>query len=644
VWRAFGTIRDSQGDRMHTLVATCIPADQVSRAAGALPRRSPFDGLTLVQKFSILSFLCVLGITVAVSAVWDGFLRSHFISYDAAIVGELVDVLLTQTLPASYLEHGQEANAAGYERVFGGMVGSAGIVRVIVYDVTGRVVWSDARDIIGTRVDHAENAKFHGALDGRIEASVVRTADSAHRHDLAAHERLTEIYLPMRYAKAGRVLGVLEIYREAPFALLDPVLSVGWVVGGGGGLLLYLMLFLIIHRSSRTQARLERELTAHARSLEERVGERTKELLAKTREASQLYEDMKTTKEYLENLIASSVDGIVTVGARRRVTFASRGAQRILGGGGHALVGTSVVRYWTAGRRELRALRKQLAATGRVENYETELRAADGRNVHVNISASLLGGTDGRVTGVLAVVKDVTDLRKMQVQMVRGERLAAAGLLAAGVAHEVGNPLTCISSLAQVLRGRPQQTEVAQGLEDIEQHAGRIERILQGLTQLTHPGPLPFQECAIEEIVRSAMHLARHNPAARRMDIRATLDPGLTPIRIAPDQLLQVFLNLILNAADAGGALVIEATAANDAVRIAFRDTGRGMSRDQLRRLFDPFYSTKESGPHMGLGLFVSLEIVRQHGGTIVADSELGSGSTFTVVLPTEREGRRTCP
>jgi signal transduction histidine kinase len=72
-------------------------------------------------------------------------------------------------------------------------------------------------------------------------------------------------------------------------------------------------------------------------------------------------------------------------------------------------------------------------------------------------------------------------------------------------------------------------------------------------------------------------------------------------------------------------------------VRIAFRDTGRGISRDQLRRLFDPFHSTKESGQHMGLGLFVSLEIVRQHGGTIVADSELGSGSTFTVVLPTER-------
>lgn len=617
---------------MPTLPAASSRTGEVPPPALAR-RRSPFGRLTLLQKFSLLSFLCVLGITIAVSAVWGGFLRAYFIAYDAAVVGELVDTLLTQTLPASYLEQGHEADAARYEELFAGMVGSAGIVRLIVYDLTGRIVWSSARDIIGITVD---NPKLHGALNGRIHASVVTTGDSEHRRGLTGYDRVEEIYLPVRSRRDGRALGVLEIYREAPFDLLSRLLTIGWVVAGGGGLVLYLMLFAIVRRSSQTQSRLEEALTAHARSLEDRVAERTAELVAKTREASALYEDMKTTKEYLENLIASSVDGIVTVAAGGRVTFASHGARRILGDA-QELAGTSVARYWTTGARELRAFRQRLVDAGRVENYETELRAADGRAVHVNMSASLLRATEGQTTGMLAVLKDVTDLRKMQVQMIRGERLAAAGLLAAGVAHEVGNPLACISSLTQVLSTRTRDADLEQGLRDIEVHAGRIERILEGLTQLTRPGPLPFQDCSIEPLVRSAVHLAQHNPRARRMSISTTFASELPTVRVAPDQLLQVFLNIILNAADAGGALAIDATATSDAVRIAFRDTGWGMSRDQLRKLFDPFYSTKESGQHMGLGLFVSLEIVRQHGGTIVADSELGSGSTVTVILPTER-------
>jgi PAS domain S-box-containing protein len=618
-------------------MVTTVPggrnAEGVSRL-GRFLRDVPYGRLTLLQTFSLLSFMCVLGITVAVCAAWGAYVRANLIRHDAAVVGDLVDALLPRTLPSAYLQRAPNGDTTVYDQAFRQIVSSAGIVRLILYDPTGRILWSDERGLIGALVE--ENSELRAAARGRIQVGIVQPRKEEHRA-LRAYDRLEEIYLPLKYEKDGPVLGVLEIYRQPPLALLGRLLSGIWILSGVGGLILYLLLFVIVRRSSRKQARMESELTAHARILEERVNERTAELLAKTREASSLYEDMKATKEYLENLIASSVDGIVSVDTRGRVTFASQGAQRIFGRDAAALVGTSVAQYLTGGGAELRRLWKALRSTRRIENYETDLRGADSRVLSVNISASPLRGHDRRVVGVLAVVKDVTNHRKMQMQMVRAERLAAAGLLAAGVTHEVGNPLTCISSLAQVFGARARDPEIRQGFNDIELHAGRIERILQGLTQLTRPTVLPFQDCSVENIVRSAMQLAQHNPAARRMRISAAFDATLPPIHVAPDQLLQVFLNLILNAAEAGGDLAIEAAAEGAEVRIAFRDTGGGMSDEQLGKLFDPFYSVKEGEQHMGLGLFVSHEIVRQHGGTIVAESKLGSGSTLSVLLPAER-------
>lgn len=351
----------------------------------------------------------------------------------------------------------------------------------------------------------------------------------------------------------------------------------------------------------------------------------------------QLFHEIKTTKEYLENLIESSVDAIVTVNPRGLLTFVSQGAYRMFGYRPEDVLGTCVLPYVVKGEKEIEALQKLLADKGRVQNYETELYAADNRILSVNLSATLLHDATGQVTGVLAVVKDVTGLRKLQQQMIRSERLAATGLLAAGVAHEVGNPVACISSLAQVLLARVADPAIRRGLQDIQIHVGRIQGIIQDLAQLARPAPFQFRESSVNDIVQNAIAVARHNPAARKMKITMALDAALPRARVAPDQLLQVFLNLILNAAEAGGDLTIRTTPEGGQVRAVFSDTGHGISADELRRLFDPFYSTKDAERHMGLGLFVSHEIVRQHGGALLAESEPGRGSTFTIVLPAER-------
>jgi PAS domain S-box-containing protein len=354
-------------------------------------------------------------------------------------------------------------------------------------------------------------------------------------------------------------------------------------------------------------------------------------------ENARLLRETKNTKEYLENLIASSVDAIVTLDPLGRITFVSKGGQRMFGYDDGELIGRPVRALWACGPQDFRTFRARLVRSGRVENYETELAMGTGARLVVNISASFLRGAADEVSGILAVVKDVTSLRRLHEQVVRSERLAAAGLLAAGVAHEVGNPLTCISSLAQFLMARASDPAIREGLENIEVHVDRIGRILQDLTQLTRPAPAMLSQASLKDLVDTAVNLARHNPVVRRMRVENVVEPTLPSVWVAPDRLVQVFLNLILNAADAGGELTIRAVRASSAIRVIFEDRGRGMTSDEMRRIFDPFQSTKDNETHLGLGLFVSHEIVRQHGGELSVDSQPGVGSAFTVVLPLEQ-------
>jgi PAS domain S-box-containing protein len=353
-------------------------------------------------------------------------------------------------------------------------------------------------------------------------------------------------------------------------------------------------------------------------------------------ENARLLRETKNTKEYLENLIASSVDAIVTLDPLGRISFVSKGGRRMFGLSDGEMIGRPVRSLWACGPRDFRTFRARLVRSGRVENYETELAMDNGARLVVNISASFLRGAAGEVTGILAVVKDVTSLRRLHEQIVHSERLAAAGLLAAGVAHEVGNPLTCISSLAQVLKARASNPAIREVLENIEVHVDRIGRIVQDLTQLSRPTPATLSDASLKDLVDTAVNLARHNPVVRRMRVESAVEPTLPPVRVASGRLVQVFLNLILNAADAGGNLTIRAVRASDAIRVIFEDSGCGITSDEMRRIFDPFHSTKDDETRFGLGLFVSHEIVRQHGGDLLVESQPGAGSTITVVLPLE--------
>ena len=719
--------------------------------------------LSVSQRFGLLSFFCVLAITVLVCVASSAVLRRQLVVHDGAVIADLASRLFTSSVPADFFAVPSGAPPAGAERLRE-FARSEQVVRFMVYDTDGWVLWSDDPSL----TDHhfGENTKAAAALHGEVIAEISHPAEEGHYSTLRGFPRLEEVYIPVRYQSSGPIVGVIELYRAPAtlFAVLDHGVVVVWVLGGIAGAILYLTLVSVAWNCYRTQIRLEGELyearvlyettarfgelmdgdalltaivegavsltrasyggtgfpdgddmvmhrlvapeqrrvvrlkmaeclaglsftsgapqvandaaqdprvnRASARSLGVRnlacvplqhrgrvigvlfvgnkeVGPFTEQDVVRLRafahhaavalENARLLRETRNTKEYLENLIASSVDAIVTVDQLGRITFVSKGGQRMFGYDDGELIGRPVRALWACGSRDFRTFRTRLVRAGRVENYETELTMGTGARLVVNISASFLSGAAGEVSDVLAVVKDVTSLRRLHEQIVRSERLAAAGLLAAGVAHEVGNPLTCISSLAQFLMARASDPAMREGLENIEVHVDRISRIVQDLTRLTRPAPATLREASVGNLVDTAVNLARHNPAVRRMKMDSAVDPALPAVRVAPDHLVQVFLNLILNAADSGGNLTIRAVRTGGAIRVIFDDTGCGMTAEEMRRLFDPFHSTKDNETHLGLGLFVSHEIVMQHGGELLVESQPGVGSTVTVVLPMER-------
>src|SRR6266571_3230991 len=720
--------------------------------------------LSVSQRFALLSFFCVLAITVLVCVASSAVLRRQLVVHDGAVIADLASRLFTSSVPADFFAAPSGAPPTGAERLRE-FARSEQVVRFMVYAADGWVLWSDDASLIDRQF--GENTKVAAALRGDIIAEISHPGAEAHHSTLRGFPRFEEVYTPVRYQSNGPIVGVIELYRVPAtlFAVLDYGVVVVWVLGGIAGAILYLTLVSVAWNCYRTQIRLEGELyearvlyettarfaeltegealltaivegavsltrasyggtgfpdgdemvmrrlidapergpallrlkiaeclagltfvsgapqvandaaqdsrvnRASARSLRVRnlacvplqhrgrvigvlfvgnkeIGPFTEQDVVRLRafahhaavalENARLLRETKNTMEYLENLIASSVDAIVTLDPLGRITLVSKGGQRMFGCSDGEMIGRPVRALWACGPRDFRTFRARLVRSGRVENHETELAMGRGARLVVNISASFLRGAAGEVTGILAVVKDVTSLRRLHEQIVRSERLAAAGLLAAGVAHEVGNPLTCISALAQVLMARTSDGAIREGLENIEVHVGRIGRIVQDLTQLTRPTPATLSEASLEDLVDTAVNLARHNPVVRRMRVDSVVEPTLPPVRAASDRLVQVFLNLILNAADAGGNLTIRAVHASNAILVTFEDSGCGITAEQMRHLFDPFHSTKNSDNHLGLGLFVSHEIVRQHGGDLLVESQPGAGSTITVVLPLE--------
>ena len=233
-------------------------------------------------------------------------------------------------------------------------------------------------------------------------------------------------------------------------------------------------------------------------------------------------------------------------------------------------------------------------------------------------------------------------LQDAQESILQAEKMAAVGKFAAGVAHEVGNPLASISSVAQMMRRQSDTPEQRERIQLIMDHIGRITRVVRELLTFSRPaGAETLGRVEIGALLEHATTLLQYDKRAERVRISCRHDTDLRPVHGNADRLLLVFTNIMINALDAlsdqsgeEGFLMITAQQRDDGIVIHFEDNGPGMAPEHIRNAFEPFFTTKEPGAGTGLGLWVCYQVIRKHHGTIRIDSRLGQGTTVSVELP----------
>lgn len=283
--------------------------------------------------------------------------------------------------------------------------------------------------------------------------------------------------------------------------------------------------------------------------------------------------------------------------------------------------------------------------TGQMEQVEV-VSETSGDVRHYRISKIPMRVHDDEVTHVITIGEDVTEWREVQLQIAQTEKLAAVGQLAAGVMHEINNPLATIGACVEALELRSADLDdiERQGIDEylriIDSELARCKSIVEGLLDFSRPKARMKRPAEVNQVVEDALFLVKHHEKFKRIELIREFGDSLPPVECNVEQLIQVFLALMLNAIDAmdGHGVLAVRTRINrerdDEVVVEFADTGHGISREVLSKIFEPFYTTKQPGRGTGLGLSICYGIVQEHRGRIAVDSAVGRGSVFRVFLP----------
>lgn len=234
------------------------------------------------------------------------------------------------------------------------------------------------------------------------------------------------------------------------------------------------------------------------------------------------------------------------------------------------------------------------------------------------------------------------ELKEAQSQITHQEKMASLGLMAAGIAHEIGNPLTSISSMAQMIRRKTSEENTQEFVSNILKNIDRISKIVRELVDFSRPSSYTAAMSNINEIINSAVGIVKYDRRSKHMNFNLSLAKDIPETYLVADQLLQVFINILINAVDASegysNEIGVKTDYKNHLISIEISDQGCGIAADKLNKVFEPFYTSKEVGKGTGLGLTVSYGIVKNLKGDIKVESEVGKGSKFIITLPLRKE------
>ena len=345
-------------------------------------------------------------------------------------------------------------------------------------------------------------------------------------------------------------------------------------------------------------------------------------------------------EEFRRRLLESFPDLILVVDLEERYTFVSSRSRDLLGYAPQEMLRKKITDVEDHSP-ELAALYYGVVSEQQMfGSTEYSARHRDGNWRTMRASASQLADAEGKVTGVIISVRDITIERKLEQQVVQSERLAAMGAMIGGVAHELNNPLTSILGVSELLQDTETNETARKQLGMLQQQARRAAEIVQNLTYFARPPAPGKSRINLAEVVERTLNLHAYSLRKNSITVDFLKESGVPYALGDPHQLMQVFLNLILNAEQAiregrdKGTLRIRLSKGENSVSVSFHDDGPGIPKENLTSIFDPFYTTKRPGRGTGLGLSICKSVMKEHNGSVEAANAPDGGAVFTVTLP----------
>lgn len=359
-------------------------------------------------------------------------------------------------------------------------------------------------------------------------------------------------------------------------------------------------------------------------------------------ERDEMERRLREEQEFVRRLVACFPDIIVVLDPHGRYTFVSPRVEEFLGFTPDEYLGAQLHERPHPDDRDsllefFRKLTSGEMAAGAVE-YRTAHKKGGWRTVRAH--ASPLTNSEGKIIGIVASARDVTESKRLEQQLMQSEKLAAIGQMVSGVAHELNNPLTAILGVSDLLLEKPADDDARRQLQLIHKQARKAAELVQGLLMFSRPSSRQNQRVRVSDLIDRALRLQKTELENRRITVTVDASSDLPFIEADPQHMTQVFVNLLSNAAQAiasvsdHGRVCIQMKAIAHQQEVLIDDDGPGIRSEIRSKIFDPFFTTHRTSGGSGLGLTICLVIVKEHGGTIEAQASPAGGARFRIVLP----------